>query len=158
MDPLLDLLLSSGLRPPLFHPDLLALDRELPRSEVLALLLLQRRGEVTMSELAEDLGAPLSTATGIGTRLARRGLVERQRQPHDRRVIRVGLTRKGQATARKVRAHVDALLGRVQAALSAEEIAQLIGLVTKVARAFHAPAPPAPDAPAGGSRQIPIEE
>src|SRR5215475_8070866 len=64
MDRLLDLILTGGLRPPLFHPDVLALDRQLPRSEMLALLLLQRHGERTMSELAEDLGAPLSTASG----------------------------------------------------------------------------------------------
>ena len=72
MDRLLDLVLTGGLRPPLFHPDVLALDRQLPRSEMLALLLLQRHGQRTMSELAEALGAPLSTASGIGERLARR--------------------------------------------------------------------------------------
>src|SRR5215468_7063881 len=63
MDRLLDLVLTGGLRPPLFHPDVLALDRQLPRSEMLALVLLQRHGERTMSELAEVLGAPLCTVS-----------------------------------------------------------------------------------------------
>src|SRR5262245_34662644 len=107
MDRLLDLILAGGMRPPLFHPDVLALDRQLPRSEMLALLLLQRHGEWTMSELAEALGAPLSTASGIGERLARRGLVQRERRPEDRRVVVVRLTRKGEAAAGRLRAPID---------------------------------------------------
>src|SRR5262249_61938035 len=112
MDRLLDLILRGGLRPPLFHPDVLALDRQLPRSEMLALLLLQRHGERTMSELAEVLGAPLSTVSGIGERLARRGLVHRHRKPEDRRVVVVRLTRKGATAAGKLREQVDGLLRR----------------------------------------------
>jgi DNA-binding MarR family transcriptional regulator len=150
------LILDSGLRPPLFHPDALALDRALPRSEVLAVLLLQRRGEMTMSELAEDLQAPLSTATGIGSRLVRRGLVSRERHPDDRRVIRVCLTAKGKALATRLRKHVDALVQRVQAALSEKEIGQLIVLFGKVVRAFAVAAPTEEPGPA--IRRIPIEE
>jgi DNA-binding MarR family transcriptional regulator len=153
---LVDFILNSGLRPPLFHPDVLALDRELPRSEVLAVLLLQRRGEMTMSELAEDLQAPLSTATGIGSRLVRRGLVSRERHPDDRRVIRLHLTPKGKALAARLRKHVDALVQRVQAALSEEEIGQLIVLVGKVVRAFRVAAPT--EEPGPGMRRIPIED
>src|SRR5262249_57868962 len=107
MDRLLDLVLTGGLRPPLFHPDVLALDRQLPRSEMLALLLLQRHGERTMSELAELLGAPLSTASGIGERLARRGLVRRRRRPEGPRGVVVRLTRNGAAAAGKLREQVD---------------------------------------------------
>ena len=111
MDRLLDLILTGGLRPPLFHPDVLALDRQLPRSELLALLLLQSHGQRTMSELAEALGAPLSTASGIGERLARRGLVQRQRRPEDRRVVVVRLTRKGATAAGKLREQIDGSCG-----------------------------------------------
>src|SRR5262249_57374409 len=83
-----------------------------PRAERLAMLRLQRHAERTMSELAEVLGAPLSTASGIGERLARRGLVHRQRRPEDRRVVAVRLTRKGEAAAGKLRAQIDGLLRR----------------------------------------------
>ena len=156
VEALFDLILNSGLRPPLFHPDVLALDRELPRSEVLAVLLLQRRGEMTMFELAQDLGAPLSTATGIGTRLGRRGLVSRERDPEDRRIIRVHLTDKGKALAVRLRSRVDALVSRIQQALSEEEIALFIALVSKVVGAFSAT--PATPPPAPTVRRIPIEE
>src|SRR5215831_15564522 len=137
MERLLDLVLTGGLRLPLFHPDVLALDRQLPRSELLALLLLQRHGARTMSELAEVLGAPLSTASGIGERLARRGLVQRQRRPEDRRVVVVRLTRKGATAAGRLRAQVDGLLRRVAGALTEEELAQLLTLLAKVSAAFQ---------------------
>ena len=156
MERLLDLILTGGLRPPLFHPDVLALERQLPRSELLALLLLQRHGERTMSELAEALGAPLSTASGIGERLARRGLVQRQRRPEDRRVVVVRLTRKGATAAGKLRAQIDGLLRRVAGALTEEEQAQLLALVAKVWASFQAP--PQETSPGSAFRSIPIEE
>src|SRR5262245_505565 len=132
MDRLLDLILTGGLRPPLFDPDVLDLDRQLPRSEIVTLLLLQRHGERTMSELAEVLGAPLSTVSGIGERLARRGLVHRRRQPEDRRIVIVRLTRKGETAATKLRQQIDGLMRRVMAALTQEELTQLLALVAKV--------------------------
>jgi DNA-binding MarR family transcriptional regulator len=156
MDRLLDQILTGGLRPPLFHPDLLALDRQLPRSEMLALLLLQRHGERTMSELAELLGAPLSTASGIGERLARRGLVRRHRRQEDRRVVVVRLTRKGETAAGKLRKQFDRLLQRVAGALTGEEVAQLLALMTKVSAAFQVP--PQETSPGTTFRSIPIDE
>jgi DNA-binding MarR family transcriptional regulator len=156
MERLLDLVLTGGLRPPLFHPDVLALERQLPRSELLALLLLQRHGQRTMSALAEALGAPLSTASGIGERLARRGLVQRQRQPEDRRVVVVRLTRKGATAAGKLRAQIDGVLRRVAGALTEEELAQLLALLAKVSAAFQAP--PQEASPGAAFRSIPIEE
>src|SRR5262245_47763803 len=156
MDRLLDLILTGGLRLPLFHPDVLALDRQLPRSELLALLLLQRHGEQTMSELAEHLGAPLSTASGIGKRLARRGLVKRERQPEDRRVVVVRLTKKGETAAGKLRAQIDGLLRRVAGALTEEEQAQLLALVAKAWAAFQAP--PQEMVVDARFRSIPIDE
>ena len=156
MDRLLDLILTGGLRLPLFDPDVLALERQLPRSEMLALVLLQRHGERTMSELAEALGAPLSTASGIGERLARRGLVRRQRRPEDRRVVVVRLTRKGETAAGKLREQLAGLLRRVAGALTEEEQAQLLALVAKVWAAFQVP--PQETSPSSAFRSIPIEE
>ena len=156
MDRLLELILTGGLRLPLFHPDVLALDRQMPRSEMLALLLLQRHGERTMSELAELLGVPLSTASGIGERLARRGLVRRQRRSEDRRVVVVRLSRKGETAAAKLRGQFDGLLRRLSSALTADELAQLLTLAAKVSAAFQT----LPEATAQGPvfRSIPIEE
>ena len=156
MERLLDLILTGGLRPPLFHPDVLALDRQVPRSEMLALVLLQRHGERTMSELAELLGAPLSTASGIGERLARRGLVQRHRKPGDRRVVVVRLTRKGVTVAGKFREQIEGILRRAAGALTEEEQTQLLSLVAKVWATFQVP--PQVTSPGTAFRSIPIEE
>ena len=156
MDRLLDLVLTGGLRPPLFHPDVLALERQLPRSEMLALVLLQRHGQRTMSELAEVLGAPLSTASGIGERLARRGLVHRHRKAEDRRVVVVRLTQKGKSAAGKLREQIEGILRRVEGALTDEEQVQLLALIAKVWAAFQVP--PQETAPGTAFQSIPIEE
>ena len=156
MDRLLELILTGGLRPPVFHPDVLTLERQLPRSELLALLLLQRHGERTMSELAELLGAPLSTASGIGERLARRGLVHRHRKPEDRRVVVVRLTRKGETAAGKLREQFEGIMRRVAEALTEDEQAQLLALVAKVWATFQVP--PQETSPGTAFRSIPIDE
>jgi DNA-binding MarR family transcriptional regulator len=161
MEQLLEMLLTGGARLPFFNSELFALDKELPKSDFLALLLLQRRGEATMSELAADLNAPLSTATGIGARLERRKLIERQRHPMDKRVIVLRLTKEGLDLAARARAQIDAMLYRIQQALSPDEVQQLMGLVQKILAALHTP--PAGDQPATGAdnhqpRRITIED
>lgn len=158
MEQLLEWILGGGLRLSLFDPDVLELDQELPRSEMLALLNLQRRGEATMSDLAGDLGAPLSTVTGIGTRLARRGLVERRRDAKDRRVILVRLTPQGLELAGRLRRSLKAILDRIAEVLTPEETEQLMGLAQKVLLALQT-RPEAPAAAEGaGPLRIPIED
>lgn len=148
MEQLLEIFLTGGTRLPFFNSELFALDKELPKSDFLALLLLQRRGEATMSELAADLNAPLSTATGIGARLEKRKLIERQRHPMDKRVIVLHLTREGLDLATRARAQIDAMLYRIQQALSPDEVQQLMGLVQKILAALQNP--PTGDQPATG--------
>lgn len=158
MEQLLEMLLTGGIRLPFLSADLLALDGEMPKSDFLALLMLQRRGEATMSELAADLGAPLSTATGIGARLERRGLIERQRHQQDKRVIMLRLTEKGHALAARARTQIDGLLGRIQAVLTPDEMQQLMGLVQKILVALQAPPAGQPDQAEPQVRRIQIEE
>ena len=98
----------------------------------------------------------LSTASGIGERLARRGLVHRHRKPEDRRVVVVRLTRKGETAAGKFRAQIEGLLRRAAGALTEEEQAQLLTLVAKVWAAFQVP--PQETSPGTAFRSIPIEE
>jgi len=161
MEQLLDMLLTGGVRLPFLSSELFALDKELPKSDFLALLLLQRRGEATMSELAADLNAPLSTATGIGARLEKRKLIERQRHPRDKRVITLRLTSEGVALATRARAQIDALLFRIQQALSPDEVQQLMGLIQKILAALQTPptdAQPANGPDAQQPRRINIED
>lgn len=52
-------------------------------------------GPRRMSELAGQLGVPLSTMTGVIDQLEGKGLVERQDHPEDRRSLQVRLTADG---------------------------------------------------------------
>ena len=95
-------------------------------------------GTLSMTELAASRRVALNTATSLVDRLALAGLVQRQGDPSDRRVVRVAVTEKGQrlvselATARRrvIREMLDRLsdaeVAQVQAALPA--LAQLAGL------------------------------
>ncbi len=48
-----------------------------------------------MSLIAQELGVSLSTATGIVDRLVEKGIVVRQEDPNDRRIVLCKLTEKG---------------------------------------------------------------
>lgn len=158
MEQLLEMLLTGRFRLPFFD-ELVTLDRELPKSDFLALLLLQRRGEATMSELAADLNAPLSTATGIGARLEKKGLVQREPHPNDRRVTTLRLTAAGRELANRAQAQIDSLMARVQQALSPAEMQQLMALASKVLTALQMPpAGPADGVESHEARRIKIEE
>ncbi len=59
------------------------------------LMLLVDDGRLPMWALAEALGVSRASATGIVDRMEQRGLVERQRDADDRRVVNVALTDAG---------------------------------------------------------------
>lgn len=67
--------------------------------------MLERHGELTMSELAETLDVSLSNTTGLVDRMTERGFVERIRVADDRRIVLVRITDAG----RRVLAEVDVL-------------------------------------------------
>lgn len=54
----------------------------------------------TMSETAATLGVTTGTLTVAVDRLVRKGYIERQRDPSDRRVVRIQLTKKGKLAFR----------------------------------------------------------
>jgi len=70
-----------------------------------------------MTKLAEELDVSVASLTGIVDRMASRGLVERQREPDDRRVIVVHPTEAGGAVfsemAAERRRHLEPLLDRM---------------------------------------------
>ena len=65
---------------------------EISREEIRAIIILDSRDRMTMSNLAESLGVPLSTATHTVDRLVAKRLVERNRSEEDRRVVEVQMS------------------------------------------------------------------
>ena len=78
------------------------------------LTVLEADGPLAMSKLAEALDVSVASATGIVDRMEDRGLVERRREPDDRRVILVHPTERGNAVFRDLaeqrRGHLRTLL------------------------------------------------
>jgi DNA-binding MarR family transcriptional regulator len=81
------------------------------------LTVLQVHGPLPMSKLADELDVSVASLTGIIDRMEARGLVERRREPDDRRVILVHRTDAGDAVfgemAAERRKHLEALFDRM---------------------------------------------
>jgi DNA-binding MarR family transcriptional regulator len=79
---------------PILPKEWLALDLSTPQLKVVLLLLIN--GPCRMSVIAGALGVSLATATGVVDRLVDRGLVVREGDPEDRRVVLCRLSNKGE--------------------------------------------------------------
>jgi len=86
------------------------------------LALLEARGPLPMSAVAEALDVSQASATGIIDRMEERGIVERQRAQDDRRVVSIHLTEGGVAVFRDMVEQRRARLRRVLGELTPDEI------------------------------------
>jgi len=80
--------------------ELLELDMTMPQLKILFLLFMN--GPMRMGALALDLNVTLATATGLIDRLVERGMVAREGQPDDRRVVICRLSDEGHKTISRI--------------------------------------------------------
>ncbi|SMO56658.1 MarR family winged helix-turn-helix transcriptional regulator [Melghirimyces algeriensis] len=137
MEQLMEFFLKKGLRP--FQLDTLMeeLEQKLTHSELTTLLFLDYYGELSMSELAQQLGAPLSTLTSMIHRLQKRKLIQREKDLKDRRIYLVKLTADGEGVTQTAKKKINHLFDRVQMALTPQELQQFMSLAVKVAKAIQ---------------------
>lgn len=93
---------------------------------------LKHAGPLNIRELAEGLGITSSSATTATKRLARMGLVKRERQKEDERVVIVRLTSAGQEMLEQWADEQRAALASLLTPLTPEERALLLQIVRKV--------------------------
>ncbi len=74
--------------------ELLAMDLTMPQMKIVLMLYLD--GSARMGMLASGLGVTLATATGVVDRLVERGIVVREADPDDRRVVICRLSHEGE--------------------------------------------------------------
>lgn len=101
-------------------------------SQFVVLRSLEKKGKVTVSEVAEDLNVSLSAITALADRLYKAGLVDRRRDEQDRRLVWLTLTGKGVeavAACRKARMKV---VGKYFEQLPAEDVERLIQIYEKI--------------------------
>jgi len=137
MDQLLSFFLKNGLKPLFIDQEINEIGKKATRSELIALFLLKVRGELTMTQLASEMGLQKSTVTNIRQRLSKRGLIQHFRDDLDQRIIRIKLTAEGEEFANKVLETLSRIIQKIREALTPSELEQLNNLLLKVAKAVQ---------------------
>lgn len=101
-------------------------EAELTVTQLRVLFILRETPGAPAGLLAERLRVTPPTVTGLVDRLVRMGVVRREEDPKDRRLVRNVLTERGQEVLGEVEREGRAFLTRLFERLSAE---QLVGLV-----------------------------
>jgi DNA-binding MarR family transcriptional regulator len=109
-------------------------DLEISPQETRAVTCLAKREFAIMTDLANDLGIPLSTTTHIVDRLVQKGLATRFRSDEDRRVVQVQLSAEGKKLEQTFLRQRMAIARGMLAPLSSAERETLLDLMAKMTR------------------------
>jgi DNA-binding MarR family transcriptional regulator len=115
----------------------LAIDFEISKQEFLALLVIDKSGEVIMSQVADSLNMPMSTLTGVIDRLVKKGYISRNRNENDRRIVTISLTEKGRELTEKIKIIVMDYIKGIYNILSEEEVQILFTIGNKIVNHLH---------------------
>jgi DNA-binding MarR family transcriptional regulator len=69
---------------------------DLTAGQLRTLLLLYTNGPTRMSDISSALGVSMATATGVIDRMVERGIVVRESEPNDRRIVLCRMSREGE--------------------------------------------------------------
>jgi len=106
---------------------------------------LAQHGEMPMSRIADLLDVSLSATTGIIDRMEERGLVERVRDPIDRRVVLVRVSAAGREMLDEVEVLKQDLLESILKRLGPDRLEALTAVVTDLRTAVREAAEADPD-------------
>lgn len=130
VDELMDIF-SQNIKKLFFPEEWISLDLKFSKSEIFTMLLLDKKKEITMTELAENINAPMSTATGIADRLVKNAYMKRERSEQDRRIVVLRLTDKGKEFINDIKCTVSKYINLVMDNLTEEERDFLIKIIFK---------------------------
>jgi len=112
-------------------------ERSISMSHLHLMALLEAHGPVPMSRVAELLGCGLPTATGIVSRMEERGLVAREHDTEDRRVVTLRLADAGTAEIRDLQLNRRQRMAAALTHLSDAEQQQLLTSIRALRSAFN---------------------
>lgn len=147
----------NNLKQLIFPEEWLAIDRQVTKFELLTLILIDRHGQIIMSQMSDFLSVPMSTATGIMDRLVKKGLVQRTRDESDRRTVVITLTEEGQRLINQIKNRLSGYIRKISDVLTAEERQLLLGIITKIVSALQEKQPDTGEEPAAPLKKIDIK-
>jgi DNA-binding MarR family transcriptional regulator len=104
----------------------------LTKPQFFVLNLLSKRGKCTVSELADEMFVKPSAITTMIDRLYKSGLVLRERDEEDRRVVYVQLSDEGMKALEKARSERRKIIERYLSHLEFEELKQFVYILEKI--------------------------
>ncbi len=122
----------------LYHP---VRQEEITPEQYWLLRLLSRSGSLTIGDLAAKLEITTSSATAACKRLEKAGLLTRERQSDDERIVRVALTDQGTARHQAWHERKRQALAQMLGVLSEQEQEQFQEMLGRVLEAAGVPAP-----------------
>ncbi len=100
--------------------------------QFIALQWIVEEEEITIGELSKKLGLAFSTTTDLVDRMEKVGLVKREKDKQDKRVVRLYVLDKGKEIIKEVIQQRQQYLGEVLQSFTDEQTDQLIELLTKL--------------------------
>ena len=128
------LLLNPLLKKKLIHLDQLQEKYSLSNSQVSILILLSKYHSLTVSEISRRLDMAKPNITPVVERLYRRGLVSREHDDEDRRVVNVAIVPEGEALLKCLQNDLSLQLHEQTQGLS---VADLKALYTSIDRMYQ---------------------
>ena len=100
---------------------------------------LSRREACPMNELARFLRVSRPAVTGMADRMIAQGLISRQDDPHDRRIVRVRLTAKGHQILKTIWDQKRRMLVDVFGKISPSRREQYLAILEQVVQILNSP-------------------
>lgn len=125
-------LLFSNIKKLVYPEEWINLDFAFSKSEIFAMLLVDRNGEVIMSQMSSYINIPMSTATGIVDRLVKNGFMKRERSESDRRIVTIRLTDRGKEIVEGFKSFIMERVRAVNEHLTEDERGMLYNIFIKV--------------------------
>ena len=112
----------------------------LTHPQLILLTVLDAAGESTMTALTEKMGTTMGAVTNLADRLVHAGLVEREHDTEDRRVVKVRLTDKGRELVRRAISETTQYLAQFFGQVPEKDRKAFIGIYRTMGERMHADA------------------
>ncbi|HEY7060908.1 MAG TPA: MarR family transcriptional regulator [Chloroflexota bacterium] len=119
------------------HPTREWFEADLTMAQLKVLFLVAVEGSATMTRLASTLGVTLGTVTGIVDRLVDHGLVKREGDPNDRRLVLCCLTARGWLVAERLHQAGTGSLADALDSLSMDDLRTVAAALAVLCDAAH---------------------